>query len=202
MTITYPIAVPSWPTPSAVNWLMASAVAVSTNPFNYKSQAQHFGGDAWGIELSFDPMYRSEAAPWIAFLAKLRGSFGTFLFGDILMKLPQGPALGTPTVRGANQTGYVLSTQGWLGATSVALKAGDFLQIDRALYQVTADAIPNTSSFVSIDVWPSLRLHADNAPLILSSPQGVFRLVESTVRGIEAPSSQLYTLSFSAEEAL
>lgn len=201
MTITYPITTPSWPTPSSVNWIMASAVAVSTNPFNFKSQAQHFGGDAWGVELAFDPIYRKEAAPWQAFLAKLRGGYGTFLFGDILMSTPLGTGAGTPRVNGANQVGYVLATDGW-GASQTVLKAGDFFQVDQSLYQATNDVVSGGDGTASIDIWPALRPHADNALIITSNPKGVFRLVESTVRAIEAPSTQLYSLSFSAEEAL
>lgn len=180
---------------------MANAVAVSNSPFSFASQAQHWGGEAWAIEVAIDPQYRVDAAPWIAFFGQLRGKFGTFYFGDTLMGTPQGGVGGTPRVNGANQTGYTVITDGWTSSRLV-LKAGDFFQIDNSLYQVTVDATTNGSGQVTIDCWPSLRGHADNASIITNHPLGVFRLTESVIRAIEAPSTQLYSISFTAEEAL
>lgn len=201
MTITYPITFPTTPAPSQVEWIQRHAVKIQRNPFTLEAQIYQHDGEAWAVNVSYDPLFRSEAAPLIAALTALRGPVGTFLFGDSIMSSPQGTGAGSPRVYGASQTGTVLTTDGW-GVSQVILKAGDFFQIDYALYQVLQDVTSNGSGVASIDVWPRLRAHEDNAVIVTASPKLLLRLSESSFTPISADREQLYNVSFTAEEAI
>lgn len=200
MTISFPVTPPSTPKPSRVEWSQRVVTSVSQSPFTLQTQTQEWSGDGWIVDVSFDPLTRVEAAPWIAFLASLRGPKGTFYFGDTLLATAQGTPTGTPLVNGASQVGFTLNTDGWTAGVA-AFKAGDLFQIDNSLYLVTADATADGSGELTIDIWPSLRGHSDNAALTVSSPKCVMRLVSTTVQAVSAPQTQLYDINFTAEEA-
>lgn len=202
MTISFPLTIPSSISPNRVEWSQINAVGISSAPWTFEQQVHEYDGAAWSISVSYPPMTRAEAAPYMAFLSSLRGRRGTFLFGDTLMSSPQGTVSGsTPQVKGASQTGLTLNTDGWAVSTLV-LKAGDFIQIDYNLYTITADATSDGSGEVTLDIWPMLRGHSDNASIITSSPKGLFRLSSNQITPIAAPANQHYSISFTAEEAL
>lgn len=201
MTITYPLTFPTTPAPSQVEWIQRHAVKIQRNPFTLEAQIYQHDGEAWAVNVSYDPLYRSEAAPLIAALMSLRGPVGTFLFGDVLLNAPRGTGGGSPRVNGASQTGIVLVTDGWTAGQTV-LKAGDFFQIDYALYQALQDVTANGSGQASIDVWPRLRAHEDNAVIVTASPKVILRLSESSITPISADRDGLYNIAFTAEEAI
>lgn len=200
MTISYPITMPTAPKPSRVLWSKKDVVSVSQSPFSLKSETYEFSGGIWMLEVGFDPLYRSEAAPWMAALSSLRGRYGTFLYGDALCDTPLGVATGSPKVAGASQTGFTLATDGWTPSVLV-LKAGDLFQIDNSMYQNLVDATANGSGEVTLDIWPALRGHADNATIITSEPKCLMRLVDDPAI-IDAPQTALFSIGFTAEEAL
>lgn len=201
MTISYPLTPPSTPAPVREEWFALSAVSISASPFTFQSQVLAHAGDAWGVSLTFPVMTRAQAAPWMAFLASLRGKRGTFLWGDVLQASPQGAGTGTPLVKGASQTGYTVITDGWTNSTLV-LKAGDHFQIDNSLYMNLVDATSDGSGNLTLDIWPSLRGHANDAALDLSSPKCLMRLLENQVRVNVTDDSRYYSIAFAAEEAL
>jgi hypothetical protein len=202
MTISFPINCPSTLKPGAVKWSATSAVTLSVSPTTYQTTKYEYDGEAWQIDVSYPLLTRSEAAPFFAFLAALRGQNGTFLFGDTLLRAAQGTDTGVPKVNGGNQAGSkVLISDGWTASTLV-LKAGDFIQIDFRLYMVLADVTSNGSGQASIDVFPRIRVHADNASIVTDSPKGMFRLSTDQSVIVDAGVTQLFNVSFQAVEAL
>lgn len=201
MTISYPITPPVTTGQSNIKLYQKTVVAISASPFTYQQQVQQHEGEKWVLSVAIDPLVRSEAAPWYAFLAKLRGKRGTFYWGDVNTATPQGAVGGTPLVKGAAQTGYVLLTDGWTPGAAI-LKAGDFFQIGTSLYLNLVDVSADGSGNASLDIWPAIRGHADNAPIITSNPVGVFRLVEDMVPIVDVPQNQAFNIYFNAEEAL
>jgi len=201
MTISYPLTPPTNIKPSSVRWTDLNVVGVAVSPYTLQRQTFEWDGSAWGLEVSFDPLDREQAAPWIGFLSALRGQVGTFYWGDELFKNPLGAAGGTPRVNGANQVGFSLVSDGWPNSTLV-LKAGDMFQVDNALYRNLTNATTNGSGQVTLDVWPRLRTHSDNASIVTSSPKGVFRLTDNSIQAQEASRDQLYRLDFKAIEAV
>jgi hypothetical protein len=201
MTISYPLSPPSNRTPSATRWTEVNIVAVQNSAYTLQSQTYEHSGKGWGVEVSFDPMPRDEAQPWIAFLSALRGRKGTFLFGDTLFSTPLGLAGGTPFTNGANQTGSSLITDGWT-INQAILKAGDMFQIDSSLYRNLTDVTSDGSGNATLDVWPSLRAHADNALIVTANPKGTFRLTDNAQVTQSASGDGLYLISFKGEEVL
>lgn len=202
MTISYPVVAPTDVVqPSDIKFFFGNVIGVGVSPHTLKSQTYDLGGDAWRIEVSFDPLKREEAQPWMAFLASLRGRKGTFLMSIKAMGTPLGAGTGTPAVKGANQTGEVLLTDGWTNSTLV-LKRGDLFEIDQRLYMTLTDVTSDGSGNASIDVWPSLRSHADNALINVNNPVGTWKLPENIVDGPSISNAPMYNISFIAEEAV
>lgn len=200
MTISYPLTPPTSPKPSSIQWIEYNIVGVSQSRYTGQAQIQDWSSAYWGIEVTIDELYRSEAQPWMAFLSALRGERGTFYFGDELFSDPLGAAGGSPKVNGGSQTGFTLITDGWASGQLV-LKAGDFFQIGTSLYRTLLDVTADGSGNATIDIFPNARGHADNSSLITANPVGVFRLTESDVRTQFGNRNQLFPIAFTAVEA-
>lgn len=179
---------------------MSSTVAVSRSPFSLISQVQQHAGEGWLLNVQLPPMTRADAAPWIAFLAKLRGKRGTFYYGSYLQGTIRGLGGGTPLVNGASQSGYTLAVDGCTNSAGF-LKEGDFFSIDSSLYMNLTDVSANGSGQCTLDIWPRLRTHADNTALDLTFPKGIFRLTENGVT-ISETATKTIAIGISAEEAL
>lgn len=201
MAINYPLNFPSGLAPSSVRWYETNVVVTTASQFTLQRQTYEFDGSGWGLEITYDPLYRSEAQPLIAFLSSLRGTRGTFLFGDTLFSTPLGTGAGTPKVKGAGQTGFTLETDGWSN-NQLVLKAGDLFQIDQRLYRNLTDATSDGSGNATLDIWPRLRGHGDNADIVVTSPKGLFRLSEPVVLTMDGTRNQLFPITFAAVEAL
>lgn len=202
MTISYPLDFPSDVYPKSVRFTSIDAVAVSRSSYNYKRQVQDFGGDSWAAEVSFPPLSREEAEKLTCFLLKLRGSKGTFYLYDPLGKEPRGSVSGTPLIKGANQTGYELITDGWSTSVEGVLLEGDYIQLGQRLYKVTSDVTSNSSGEATLNIWPSLRESpADNETLITTNCRGIFYLPQNINNIWSADESRLYDVTFNAIEA-
>lgn len=200
--ITYPLIVPTGALTreSSIQLLAGTVVAISTSPYTMQTTVYDYNAETWGLKVSINPITRSEAQPWIAFLSALRGRTGTFIFGPTLFDSPLGAGTGVPLVNGANQTGRELVTDGWSNNTLV-LKAGDLFQINQRLYMSLKDVVSNGSGQATIDIFPRAKAHADNSALILESPAGIWRLNSNTVPLVDAGESGLFNINFEAEEA-
>ena len=82
MAITYPLTMPSATQISRVTMRPRTKVAMTMSEFTGKQQVQKHQGQWWEAEVSLPPMLRDDAEDWLAFLTKLNGMEGTFLFGD------------------------------------------------------------------------------------------------------------------------
>lgn len=87
--VTYPL---DFPSVGVVNsqFGLHRVNSVSVSPFTGSRQVYNHQGEWWYGEVTFRPTTRAEVAEVQAFLAKLRGQYGTFLYGD-----PDALALGT-----------------------------------------------------------------------------------------------------------
>lgn len=201
MAISYPVTPPTSPKPSSVRWTEINVVGTALSQYTLQKQVYDWGGDAWQIDVELDPLTRAEASPWIAFLSSLRGQNGTFTFGSTLFATPQGTVTGTPLLNGGSQEGLLtITTDGWSNSTLV-LKAGDMFGIGSNLYRALTDTTSDGSGNATIEIWPRLRSHADNAPIIVSNPVGTFRLIENAIVTQDEARTGLYNITFSAIEA-
>ena len=186
---------------------MNDVVAVNISPFTAEDEVQEHQGKFWELNVAYPLMTRAQASPIIASLASLNGRRGTFFHGDPLGATPLGTVqAGTPLVRGAGQTGKVLSTKGWTpNAVNVLLK-GDYIQLGTGsgakLHVVLIDVTADGTGLVDFDIWPSLRPSpVDESVIIINNCVGVFRLTSNSREWSESI-GDFYNISFSARESV
>lgn len=186
MAVTYPLTFPSVSVKDS-SFRLIRSTALSTSPFSFAQQAYFWGGEMWQGEVTFKPVRGDEEAAIRAFMAKLRGKFGTFLYGDpdFLALGVQGTNNGTPLIKGAGQTGNELETDGWTPNETV-LKAGDYVQtgtgLQSRLYLVVDDVLSDGSGNATINIEPALRSSpVDNSALVTTGAKGLFRLATNEV---------------------
>lgn len=203
MAISYPLTAPTDPHPKFLNFLSKSVVSRSQSLFTGASQVYAHSGQWWEIEVILPPLTRAQAQPWIAFLTKLNGKEGTFYYGPIREGTPLGTATGTPLVNGGSQTGSDLVTDGWTSSVTGILKAGDYISVANNLYRVLDDVDSDGFGNATIPIWPNIRTSStsDNAPITVSNPKSLFRLVSNELSIVQTD-SYFYNISFIAEEAL
>jgi len=201
MSISYPLTPPSTPKPSSVIWTDLNSVAGALSQYTRQRQNYDWGGCALQVQVEIDSQEREGAAPWMAFLSSLRGTLGTFLFGDALLASPLGAGGGTPKVKGAGQVDFSLDTDGWPNSTLV-LKAGDMISIANHLHRVLTDTTSDGSGNATIDIFPHARGYADNANVTVNNPVGTFRLTDNAVQIQDSPRTGLFLISFTAIEAV
>lgn len=202
MSISYPLSLPTNKSASRVSMFARTSVTVSSSPSSYVAQVQRFSGQQWLAEVTLPPMAREDAEEWEAFLLKLNGPEGTFLLGDPAAKTPRGTAGGSPLINGGGQTGNTLITDGWTAGQTV-LKRGDYIQIGQRLYKVLDDVTSDGSGNATFDIWPRLReATTNNATIITTSCVGLFRLTDNNYKIHSANADKIFSISFSAEEAI
>jgi hypothetical protein len=186
VTISYPLAFPTTRAPAHIDFAAEDVIGLSESPFTFEAQKFDWQAGRWAGMLAWGEMNRADADTVISFLNSLRGVLGTFLFWDPFASTQQGTWSGAaPLVNGAGQSGYTLAIDG-LGA-GATIKARDPFQLGSGassrLYNVQQDATANGSGQVTLDLWPRLRsAPADNAPLTLASPKGLWRLATNKRR--------------------
>lgn len=192
MAITYPLEFPAGLYPRSIEWKAENSVTYTESPFSKKLKIYDYGGKRWRATVTLPVMKLPNARRWIAWFLSLNGIEGTFYLKPSLESSASGSAQGTPLVKGAGQTGQSLETDGWDASQSLALMAGDWIQLGDSLYRVLQDVASDGSGNATIDIWPGLRASpSDNAPLIVNDTKGLFRL--------ERIPSVLYNVSRLAE---
>jgi hypothetical protein len=196
-----PIALPASMPLKEVTFSLSTNTRIFTSPFTQGTQRLAMPGARWKASYVFAPLTRQEASPWQAFLAELDGAAQTFFANDPAATIPQGTGSGVPLVDGGGQSGSQLITNGWSPSQTV-LKAGDYFQIGSELKMITANAVSDISGSATLKFKPALRsIPADNAPLIVTNPHCVMRLVDDEQTSWHVDESRFYTLQFSAIEA-
>ncbi len=173
--------VPGVTAPSSIEWDPQEKVGETDAAFGYQTQMFDWLQSMWQGQVSFPPMNRLSSDAWSSFIMYNRGGLNAFLFGDPKAALPKGNPQGAPAVNGAGQTGYFLSTHGWLPSKFRLLLPGDNIQIGYRLYRVLDQVNSDASGNASFSVWPNLRDQpASGAPIIVNHCKGLFRLAKST----------------------
>lgn len=158
-------------------------------------------GQLWEFDVDFPVMTREQAEPWAAFFAALNSQEGSFYFGPCIGKAPRGVATGSPKVKGADQIGNDILTDGWTPGITGIIKKGDWLQIGNHLYKSLTDINSDGAGEATLTLFPKLRPStADNAVIITSNPVGVFYL--TTTPEWDTDVNRVFGIKFSATESL
>lgn len=199
---TYPLNLPT--TPGFRRFIMRQerSQRVSASPSTFQTQIQASAGERWVCDIVLPLMTRERAGDWQGFLNLLDGKAKTFMLGDSLGRTPRGTPLGLPKLRDENQTGKHIIVYNCTASVTNWLRAGDYFQIGTSLYQVSRDCNTDTFGTVHIDFWPRLReIYAADTSLITANCQGKFRMRDVSWECWSADETQLYSMSFTAEEA-
>lgn len=192
---------------ASVTLTLRRVVSRSVSPFTLEEQSFQWPGEQWEISFTLPTFNnRLTASEWIAFAAKMKGSYNYFLTGDPSAEEPMGVATGTPLVAANNQTGNILQTKGWTPSTPNILRAGDYIQYGTGtssrLHMVVEDADSDAAGLASLQIEPALRYSpALNSPIVVDNPVGLFRLSDNSYSWSVAPGPR-YNLSFSATEVI
>lgn len=203
--VTYPLDVPTNFKVQSSNFRLLRASAVSQSPFTYSQQRYLFPGAVWQDEISLRAYNRATIGAIQGFLAKLRGRFGTFRFGDpdYLARGPEGAlTVDNVSIAGAGQTGNTIIVDGLDLSTTRVLAAGDYIQIGDDLHIIVDDADSNAIGASTINIEPALRqTPPDDLLCPITGAKGVFRLVESDPAW-SANQSSVYSITLPIIEAL
>jgi hypothetical protein len=197
------IPMPATPSaPATVEFTAMDTVAVSISPFTGQQQVQDWQASWLEASVSMPALRHAQAQEWIAFLMSLRGQAKVFQLGDPLALSPRGSGLGTPLVDGAGQTGYLLSTKGWIANAVSVLLPGDWIQIGYRIYRTLAIATADSAGKLVLSIWPQLRESpADGDIITLNNTKGLWRLA-ANARKWSVSGSRTYGMQFDIREAL
>lgn len=206
MTISYPLTFPIQRTAN-FSFAMTPTVAVTKSVFTGTQQVYDWGNTPWSAAFDAIARGRAEWSALAAFVAKMRGQFGTVLIGPRHAVRPAGTC---------NTTGVTVGTGGaaalaralplaGLGASKTLL-AGDFIQLGSGstarLHMVTEDATANGSGNATVSIEPPLRAaYLAGAAVTLIEPKVVMRS-DVNLATIGPPNGGTISVSFSFSEAL
>ncbi|NUA26103.1 hypothetical protein [Cupriavidus basilensis] len=185
------MAILDWPVdlvPAKTTWGLQSNTEAFTSPLNRATQTMERPGARWKVTLEFPPMNEVKRGRLEGFLAGLGGQAGRFNLwphqrpSAAILATPRDATLvldflaqsyqvdGLPVVNGAMANFKLLPTKYWPASTLV-LRAGEFLSVGGELKMVTVDVASDAAGSASIPVAPAFRIApADGAVLKLSKP--------------------------------
>ena len=154
-------------------------------------------------DVTCTPKTRDEAEAWISFFMKLDGVYGTFLLGDNTRKALRGVGGGTPLVKGANQEGNVLETDGWPHGVTGVVADGDWIQLPGYRHhRICGAANSDGSGNATLTIYPRLRESpADNAAITVANTVGLYRMLTND-SNIDIGTDTNVSVQFTAVEAL
>lgn len=192
--------------PSSMTWRLKANTQVHESPLDGTTQTLVMPGARWVASLTWEVMDREMARVVSAFIARMNGRSGRFLLSPI--HAPRiATAGGTPLVQGAGLTGDLLETDGW-EANKTVIVAGDYLSFVNSagrpqLHMAVASAVSNSVGYAPIRIAPPLRSSpADNTPIEVVEPVGVFRLADDDQGDLSTRAALLSSLTIECEEAL
>lgn len=152
-----------------------TVAARSVNPYNKKSVAYDFGGDAWQGEITLTQSSGAASGVVLAWLASLKGPAGSF-------ELPvfdyKGPALITANPTAAAPASARAEILQAAMAAGEAFGVGEFLTIGHHLHIVTAAPAP-VAGVQTLTIWPRLRANvAAGAALEALAPYARWALAD------------------------
>lgn len=153
--------------PTGVNW------GLEHNTFNFTSisnvsQNVIVPGSRWRGRMTFEISKDDERQDLELFIDGLEGRSGRFCVFNPIYKTY--PAAGSPNVNAPNQTGRMLTTQGWRPSVLV-LRRGQYFNINHELKRATQDIYSDASGLATLRFYPSIRvMPAVNTPIVTDKP--------------------------------
>lgn len=132
------------------------------NPYNRRTTAYDFGGDAWQAEITLTQSSGAASGVVLAWLASLKGPAGKFELPVFDYKGPAQITQNPTAAAAASARAEILVVQ---MAAGEAFAVGEFLTIANRLYIVTqAPAVPGGAQ--ELTIWPRLRANVASGAAI------------------------------------
>ena len=179
-------------TPNATELGILFNTKTFTSPLSGYTQTVSREGARWFLRMTFNDLQGADRSILRAFLAEMEGQVNRAEITDHAYTGARGALGGTPLVKGVDQTGSSLITDGWPNSTLV-LKAGDLFSYDngtnKELKMVTADGTSDGSGNLTLSIAPEIHTSpANNATITVVDPVGTFMLATPAVRWTNVPS--------------
>ncbi|MBC7964234.1 MAG: hypothetical protein H7Y05_14980 [Steroidobacteraceae bacterium] len=160
-------------------------------------------GDRWAAQLTVSDLMGQPARLFSAFVNRLRGSSGRFYMTPPGCGTPLGSAAGSGVVNGANQTGDMLVTSGWIPNQVELLAVGDYFQIGFELKQIVATASSNAGGLATLTFTPPLRRSPTNGTaIIVNNPSCIMLPADDSQGAHDISGPVIYAFTLSGVEAL
>jgi len=187
--------------PSVCRFSLMANTQVFESPLNRTVQTVELPGARWTCTLEYRSVSMADARVLKAFFAQLRGMAGRFYLGDYSHRTPAGTAAGTPVVKGANQTGTSLITDGWTVSQSNLLQPGDYIGVNGELKIITAACSSDVDGNATLTFEPPLRAAPlDDAPITVTAPTCTMRLIDDEQDQIVIDPERRPTITFECVE--
>lgn len=187
--------------PDTMDWEVVDGIQAFRSDLNGIESSAEFPGAKWKIKMVFGKRSGEEGRALSAFLIGLRGQSRRFNVTPVSFAPLNGTAEGSPTVDGANQTGGVLRTKGWLADQAMALAVGDFFGVNGELKMVTSPVATDASGDAVIEFAPNLhQAPPANAEIQLTQPKVRCKLTSKGGWSLSSP--VLYGITVECTEAL
>lgn len=206
MSISFPRTLPNLSDVAQIVRRQKTLVSVSEGLFSGVQQLQKQPFQRWEIEYTIIPLNRANIDVWLAWLVSLNGREKTFYSGMQAPNEIKGSAKDylNPQLNGVHTIRLgSLSIDSGPNSITGYLKEGDFIQLGSTtssrLHMVLEDVNTDGSGQASFDIWPDTQAsYSDNATVTVSSPVGVFRLMQNSIELIQDGSNTRKGLRFSA----
>jgi len=174
-----PLTYPDIRYPSELDFYLVGLTQRFESPLTGAVQTSELPGAYWEAILTYRNLTDAQSRELLGFLDKLAGLSGRFYLWNMAQETPLGIATGTPKVKGADQTGKSLDTDGWTASQTGILLSGDLFAVNGELKRVTADCDSNADGDSTVAFTPALRASpGDNANITVTKPTCTMMLMD------------------------
>lgn len=175
------LAFPSIRPPGSATLQLVGSTQRHVSPFDGSAQTVGRPAQLWRASMTWGPIPHTEWRVLQSFIAELRGMSGRFTYSHPHTFRMATAAIGTPLVKGADQSGVSLLADGFTAGATV-MRRGDFFSLadppGRArMYVVKADVVADGSGNATLTFSPPLRSSPpDNLAINLATPSPIWML--------------------------
>jgi len=195
--IAYPLTLPAGIYPSSYTLGYMTNTRVNTSPFTFSTQKLESYGQAWTLKLDFPPLDENQARLMASFMAKLKGSYGSFYFTP--KNAWKGTGSGTPILVSIDSD---LRTTITVSPSNTSIPDGSYVQIGEQLVQIQTSIPAQAGNVTNVSIFPRLRTALPaGTPITYINPKGKFALTANEQQWT-IDRSRHYAFSIEAMEAL
>lgn len=169
-----------------------------TSSLNAFRQDAVLPGSRWAASFTWTNRKGAVARKLTGQLAKLLGPVNTFKIALPVSLI--GTGAGTGVVNGAGQTGSEIITDGWDASQALLLAAGDWIEIDQAVYLVTDDVASDGAGNATISISPPIRRSPPDNASVSVSPSFYMKTTKNDAAQFSFGGAQVFATSLDGLE--